>query len=65
MISQSNSRIACLRSLEEAQRVSTLAVSGIFAGEVGTQYLLEEAGVPADKAAEIAKESGNMQAGMI
>ena len=50
--------------LEEAQRVSTLAVSGIFAGEAGTQYLLEEAGVPADKAAEIAKESGNMQVGI-
>jgi hypothetical protein len=50
--------------LEEAQRVATLATSGIFAGEAGTQYLLEEAGVPADKAAKIAKESGNQQAGM-
>lgn len=48
--------------LEEAQRVSTLALSGLFAGEVGTQYLLEEAGVPSDKAAKIALESGNQHA---
>jgi hypothetical protein len=47
--------------LEEAQRVATLATSGIFAGAAGTQYLLEQAGVPADKAEEIAKESGNQQ----
>lgn len=51
--------------IEEAQRINTLAMSGIFAGEAGMQYLLEEAGVPSDKAEAIAKESGNMQAGMI
>lgn len=47
--------------LEESQRIATLATSGIFAGEAGTTYLLKEAGVPADLAADIAKESGNQQ----
>ena len=43
--------------MEEAQRISYLAGSGIFAGEIGTQYLLEESGVPAEKAKEIAGDT--------
>jgi len=51
--------------MEESQRIMNLATSGLFAGEVGTQYLLEELGVPTDKAVEIAVQSGNQQIGMI
>jgi hypothetical protein len=40
--------------LEEAQRVALLASSAIFAGSAGTQYLLEQAGVPSDIAKKIA-----------
>jgi hypothetical protein len=47
--------------LEESQRISALATSGIFAGEAGTAYLLKEAGVPAEEAMAIAKVSGNQQ----
>lgn len=39
---------------EEAQRISLLAASGLFAGSVGVQYLLEQAGVPEDIAESIA-----------
>jgi hypothetical protein len=49
--------------LEESQRIAALAASGIFMGEAGTQYLLEQAGVDPEMAATIAKESGNQQIG--
>jgi hypothetical protein len=40
--------------LEESQRIAQLATAGIFTGSVGTQYLLEQAGVPSEIAARIA-----------
>ena len=39
---------------EEAQRISLLAASGLFAGSAGIQYLLEQAGVPSEVAEKIA-----------
>lgn len=42
--------------MEEAQRIMNLAASGLFGGKIGKQYLIEELGVPTDKAVVIAGE---------
>lgn len=49
--------------MEEAQRIANLAASGLFAGKIGKQYLIEELGVPTDKAVEIAKEESTSPMG--